>query len=334
MMSRISLVLVLIFFHAALLVPHLVSAADLKVGFYKSTCPLAETIVRHVVEKRHSTDKSITAALLHLQFHDCFVRGCDASILIDSTAQNPSEKAAPPSATVRGYDLIDDIKYALEYVCPAQVSCADILALATRDSVALAGGPTYDLPTGRLDGLVSRADQVNLPAPTMSISQAFTGHFHPLGFTLPEMVTLLGAHTVGVAHCFIFQDRISNFSGSGRPDPAMDPALAASLRKTCSASGSPTAFLDQNTSFAVDRSYFRELTRRKGVLRFDQDLANDPSTSSVVYGFARDEASYRKSFAAAMVKMGNLKSGSGGGEVRKNCRVFNKPKSSDVDDGV
>lgn len=48
--------------------------ADLRVGFYSSTCPQAESIVRQVVQKRFGTERSITAALLRMHFHDCFVR--------------------------------------------------------------------------------------------------------------------------------------------------------------------------------------------------------------------------------------------------------------------
>ncbi|CAI0385088.1 unnamed protein product [Linum tenue] len=292
-------------------------SADLRVGFYQSTCPQAETIVRQLVQKRFNTDKSVTAALLRMHFHDCFIKGCDASILIDSTAQKQSEKAAGPNQTVRDFDLIDQIKTALEAACPSRVSCADVIALATRDAVALSGGPTYPLPTGRLDGLTSNVNDVNLPGPTMPVSSAFAQFFRPKGFTLNEMVTLLGAHTVGVAHCAFFQ-------GTGKPDPTMDPALAGTLRRTCSASNNPTAFLDQNTSFVVDTSFYRELTVKRGVMQIDQELATDPSTSAMVAGFARSESSFRQSFAAAMVKMGSLVGK--GGEVRKSCRVFN-PKS-------
>lgn len=52
------------------------ASAQLKVGFYSSTCPKAESIIRGVVQQRFNRDRSITAALLRMHFHDCFVRVC------------------------------------------------------------------------------------------------------------------------------------------------------------------------------------------------------------------------------------------------------------------
>jgi peroxidase len=66
------------------------------------------------------------------------LQGCDGSILLDPSASNPNpEKTANPSATLRGFNVIDQAKSALEAVCPQTVSCADIVALAARDAVVL-----------------------------------------------------------------------------------------------------------------------------------------------------------------------------------------------------
>ncbi|KAI3874109.1 hypothetical protein MKX03_029785, partial [Papaver bracteatum] len=63
--------------------------------------------------------------------------GCDASILLDDTSSFAGEKTAGPNAnSVRGFDIIDTIKAQVEALCPKTVSCADILAVAARDSVA------------------------------------------------------------------------------------------------------------------------------------------------------------------------------------------------------
>ncbi|KAH0896798.1 hypothetical protein HID58_046366, partial [Brassica napus] len=98
-----------------------IALAQLRVGFYSRSCPQAETIVRNLVRQRFGVDPTVTAALLRMHFHDCFVRGCDASLLIDSTN---SEKTAGPNGSVREFDLIDRIKAQLEAASPSTVSCA------------------------------------------------------------------------------------------------------------------------------------------------------------------------------------------------------------------
>ncbi|XP_009796548.1 peroxidase 44-like [Nicotiana sylvestris] len=300
-------------------------SAQLQVGFYntKARCPRAESIVRDTVRSRFFADRSITAALLRMYFHDCFVRGCDASILIDSknTKNKKSEKNAGANGSVRGYELIDQIKSKLEATCAMTVSCADIIALATRDAVALAGGPSYSIPTGRRDGLVSDPSQVNLPGPSLTVPQAFQ-FFKNKGFTMNDMVTLLGGHTVGITHCSLFKgDRLS------RADGSMDTNLFNRLRKTCSSSGDPSVFLDQNTSFVVDNSFYKQLRLKKGILKVDQLLASDKSTAGAVANFAANPRAFQQAFANALIKLGNTQVLTGkSGEIRRNCRAFNPPQ--------
>lgn len=74
------------------------------------------------------------------------MQGCDASILLDDTATFVGEKnAAPNQNSARGFDVIDTIKANVEAACSGTVSCADILALATRDGVALVSHFNFNL---------------------------------------------------------------------------------------------------------------------------------------------------------------------------------------------
>lgn len=62
-------------------------------------------------------------------------KGCDGSIFLDG---DDSEKLAFPNRnSVRGFEVVDTIKNAVESACSGIVSCADILTIATRDSVLL-----------------------------------------------------------------------------------------------------------------------------------------------------------------------------------------------------
>jgi peroxidase len=72
------------------------------------------------------------------------LQGCDGSILLDDTSSFTGEKNANPNRnSARGFDVIDNIKTAVENVCPGVVSCADILAIAAADSVAIVSVVIY-----------------------------------------------------------------------------------------------------------------------------------------------------------------------------------------------
>lgn len=67
------------------------------------------------------------------------LQGCDGSILLDDTRNFTGEKTALPNLnSVRGFSVVDEIKEAVDKACKRPVvSCADILAIAARDSVAI-----------------------------------------------------------------------------------------------------------------------------------------------------------------------------------------------------
>ncbi|XP_044463285.1 peroxidase 25-like [Mangifera indica] len=110
------------------------SQGGLKPGFYSSSCPKAEVAVRSTVQSHFNKDPTIAPALLRLHFHECFVQGCDGSVLITASS---AEKNVLPNIGLRGFEVIDNAKMQLEALCLGVVSCADILALAARDAVDL-----------------------------------------------------------------------------------------------------------------------------------------------------------------------------------------------------
>uniref|UniRef100_A0A452YRW7 Plant heme peroxidase family profile domain-containing protein n=1 Tax=Aegilops tauschii subsp. strangulata TaxID=200361 RepID=A0A452YRW7_AEGTS len=124
-------------------------AQTLRVGYYDQTCNRVESIVFEEVQKAWNADRSMPAALLRLHFHDCFVNGCDGSVLLES-GDNQAEKNAPPNQSLRGFEVIDRAKARIEAVCKETVSCADILAYAARDSVRVAvpAGTSTRSPAG------------------------------------------------------------------------------------------------------------------------------------------------------------------------------------------
>ncbi|KAL6629397.1 hypothetical protein ACP70R_029162 [Stipagrostis hirtigluma subsp. patula] len=128
--------------HCLLTLSLLCSAAygQLSTTFYATTCPTLELIVRIAMTRAILAERRMGASLARLFFHDCFVQGCDGSILLDDVGSFVGEKTAGPNnKSVRGYEVIDQIKTAVEIVCPGVVSCADIVALAARDGTFLIG---------------------------------------------------------------------------------------------------------------------------------------------------------------------------------------------------
>ncbi|GMH09075.1 hypothetical protein Nepgr_010915 [Nepenthes gracilis] len=303
--------------------------AQLQVGFYDQTCGLAELIVKDEVRKGLTKDAGFAAGLIRIHFHDCFVRGCDGSVLIDSTASNKAEKDSPVnSPSLRGFEVIDNAKARIEAVCKGVVSCADILAFAARDSVEMTGGFGYDVPTGRRDGRVSLASETltNLPPPTANVNK-LTQIFANKGLIQEEMVTLSGAHTIGRSHCTSFSNRLYNFSATNRQDPALDAAYAAQLKQQCPQGSTDTSLvvpMDPISPLVLDSGYYMDILANRGLFSSDQALLNDSTTAIQVNQNAWNSYLWRSKFASAMVKMGQIGVLTGNaGEIRANCRVIN-----------
>ncbi|ONK72002.1 uncharacterized protein A4U43_C04F14630 [Asparagus officinalis] len=301
------------------------SQGPLQVGFYKGKCGSIdiESIIGGIVHSRFVKDPTVVAALLRMQFHDCFVNGCDASLLLDGES---SEKTAPPNLSVRGYDIIDEVKTVLEKACPRIVSCADIIIAATRDAIAFAGGSRYKVQMGRRDGKVSLASNVDLPNPTIPVDQSITA-FQKKGLSVTDMVLLLGGHTVGIAHCSLFSDRLYNFNGTGSPDPAMDSGLVSALKLRCPQKSKVdnTVNLDQNSqsSNTVDNSFYKQILMNRGILKIDQSIALDNKTRDIVSSIA-NAFNFTSQFSNAMIKMGAIQVLTGAnGEIRKSCKAVN-----------
>ncbi|KAL8211436.1 hypothetical protein R6Q57_005873 [Mikania cordata] len=293
----------------------------LSMNYYMMSCPIAELIVKNSVNSALRPDPTLAAGLIRMHFHDCFIQGCDGSVLLDSTDGNTAEKDSPANLSLRGYEVIDDAKEQLENQCPGIVSCADIVAMAARDAVFFSGGPVYDIPKGRKDGTRSKIEDTrNLPPPFFN-STELINMFGQKGFTAQEMVALSGGHTLGVARCSAFKNRLKNFDSTHDVDPSMDTQFMKTLAKTCSAGDDAEQPFDTSRN-SFDNFYFNALQRRSGVLLSDQTLMADPKTRPIVNGYAMNQAMFFFDFQRAMVKMGLLDVKETG-QVRQNCHKIN-----------
>ncbi|XVE86938.1 hypothetical protein DITRI_Ditri18aG0075400 [Diplodiscus trichospermus] len=295
--------------------------------FYHKTCPNVTSIIREILQNAALNDTRITASLVRLHFHDCFVQGCDASILLDDP--DTTEKVAlPNNASVRGYEVIDAMKAAIENVCPQTVSCADIVTIASKESVVLAGGPSWKVPLGRKDSFSANRDLANtaLPGFFESLDQ-IKAKFAAVGLnTSVDVVALSGAHTFGRAQCFTFDERLYGSTGDGDQDPNLNETLAVKLRAACPRLDFPNLTdLDHTTPDAFDNSYFKNLQVKEGLLQSDQILFSDGAdTVEIVNTFSSNQSAFFESFVQSMIRMGNISPLTGSdGEVRLNCRETN-----------
>ncbi|XP_041019447.1 peroxidase 16-like [Juglans microcarpa x Juglans regia] len=307
-----------------------VAYAHLHVDHYRHSCPNVEAIVRSAVKHKFQETFVTAPATLRLFFHDCFVRGCDASIIL-ATRNHTSEKdnADDLSLAGDGFDTVIKAKAAVDSVpqCRNKVSCADILAMATRDVVALTGGPTYDVELGRLDGRISTRASVrhHLPHPDFKLNQLrslFTSH----GLSKTDLIALSGAHTIGFAHCRLFFDRIHNFESSNRIDPTLDPAYGKYLREVCPKNIDPRLVIDMdpNTPRKFDNMYYKNLQQGMGLFTSDQSLFTDKRSRKIVNLFASNNTAFEKAFVAAITKLGRVGVRTGNqGEIRHNCAMVN-----------
>ncbi|CAL9162963.1 unnamed protein product [Musa hybrid cultivar] len=302
--------------------------AQLNPNFYQVSCPNVESIVRRAVLKKLNQTIVTVPATLRLFFHDCFVEGCDASVIIASP-RGDAEKDAPDNLSLAGdgFDTVIKAKQAVEAQCPGVVSCADILAIAARDVVVLSGGPTFAVELGRRDGVTSRADRVtgNLPGPEFSVD-LLSSMFRKNNLTTRDMIALSGAHTVGFSHCNRFADRLYSFNSTSAVDPSLNLAYANALMRACPRNVDPTIAvnMDLNTPITFDNVYYKNLLNGEGLFTSDQVLFTDQRSRPVVKKFAADQNSFFKAFARSMIRLGRLgvKTGSQG-EIRRDCTAFN-----------
>nr|CAB3458747.1 unnamed protein product [Digitaria exilis] len=254
----------------------------------ESYCPGAEAIVRKVVEKAIGFKRGIGAGLIRLFFHDCFVQGCDASVLLKNTTGSSEETemfGLPNINSLRGFDVIDEAKAELERSCPRKVSCADIVAFAARDAARNLSNGAIDfaMPAGRLDGRVSLKDEAekNLPGPFDELDDLKKG-FSDQGLDEHDLVVLSGAHSIGRARCRFFENRLP------RPNPSdMEPGLAGRLNATCTEEGDDFHVAqDPETPVVLDSQYYRNV-RTGGVLFTSDDALNSTdATRKLVKSFA------------------------------------------------
>nr|POE80711.1 lignin-forming anionic peroxidase [Quercus suber] len=280
--------------------------AQLSSTFYDQNCPNGLSTIRNAIRTAVSRERRMAASLIRLHFHDCFVQGCDASILLEDGERN----AVQNKGSARGYEVIDSAKAQVEKICPGVVSCADILAVAARDASVAVGGPSWTVKLGRRDSTTASSSLAEQELPRFTDG-------------LDSLISRFGSHTLGQAQCSSFRGRIYN-NGSD-----IDVGFASTRKRRCpDTSGqlgdSNLAPLDLVTPNSFDNNYFKNLLQKKGLLQSDQILFSGGSTDNIVSEYSRSPATFKSDFASAMIKMGDIGPLTGSAsQIRRICCAIN-----------
>ncbi|KAE8803743.1 Peroxidase 4 [Hordeum vulgare] len=299
------------------------ASAQLSSGFYSRSCPGMLKAVRSALHPAITRERRVGASIVRLFFHDCFVQGCDASLLLDDAPGLRGEKNASPNKnSVRGFEVIDAIKAAVEKECPGVVSCADVLAVAAEESVVFLGGPSWEVKMGRRDSTTASftGAENNIPPPTSGLAN-LTSLFAAQGLCQKDMVALSGAHTIGLARCTNFREHIYN-------DTNIDDGFARSRQSGCPRTAgfgdNNLAPLDLQTPTVFENNYYKNLVQKRALLHSDQELLNGGAADALVRQYVGSQSSFFKDFVVGMVKMGDIGPLTGSsGQIRKNCRRIN-----------
>ncbi|KAJ0683168.1 putative peroxidase [Helianthus annuus] len=182
----------------------------------------------------------------------------------------------------------------------------------------MVGGPSWSVKLGRRDSTSASlllAESGALPSFKASLDSLIST-FGDNGLSARDMVALSGAHTIGQAQCFLFRDRIYN-NGSD-----IDAGFASTRRRGCPIKdgNGNLAPLDLVTPNSFDYNYFKSFIKKKGLLESDQVLFSGGSTDSIVSEYSNNPSKFKSDFAAAMVKMSEIRPLTGQeGVIRRIC---------------
>ena len=256
------------------------------------------------------------------------LQGCDASVLITS-AGNAAEVNNNKHQGLRGLDVVDRAKAELEEQCPGVVSCADIIALAARDAIAMTNGPSFEVPTGRRDGLSSNVRDADVLPDVSDSIQVLRSKFAASSLNDRDLVLLTAAHTIGTTACFFVKDRLYSYPLPGSrtgSDPSIPAAFLSELKARCAPGDFNTRVpLDRGSQGTFDDSILRNI--RAGLVPIASDAALEASnaTGALVGAYlGAASSSFAQDFVGAMIKMGTIGAITGdAGEIRDVCSAFN-----------
>ncbi|XP_048436442.1 putative L-ascorbate peroxidase 6 isoform X1 [Pyrus x bretschneideri] len=186
------------------LVLSLTATLPLLLPFYECTAAKAAEEYELMKEEiRKVVTKGKAAGVLRLVFHDAGTfqiddnsGGMDGSIVYELDRPENKGLKSPFKACpfLTSYiDILEKAKSEVDAVNP--VSWADMIAVAGAEAVSICGGPTIQVPLGRLDAKEPDPEG-KLPEESLD-ALGLKQSFQTKGLSTQELVALSGAHTIG-----------------------------------------------------------------------------------------------------------------------------------------
>jgi peroxidase len=143
------------------------------------------------------------------------------------------------------------------------------------------------------------------------------------------LFTLTGSHTIGMARCVSFKQRLYNQHRDNKPDITLEKRFYYTLASTCRRTGGDNNLrpLEFVSPLKFDNSYYKLILEGRGLLNSDQILwtGKDPEIAALVRSYAENESLFFEHYVNSIIKMGSKSPLVGSnGEIRKNCRRVNQ----------
>ncbi|KAL0430047.1 UNVERIFIED_CONTAM: Peroxidase 11 [Sesamum radiatum] len=297
------------------------------------------------------SDPRNAALILRLHFHDCFVQGCDGSVLLDDTITLQGEKKAPNNINaLKGFRIIDRIKTGLspsalkqslvlifsllllemQFFLYLSKSESDIMVswFFVLTSCAYAGWWTLlGCSPGRKDSKTAgyALTETNLPTADegllsiiskflyqgLSVTDMVALSLEQLIKILKKNVLLAGAHTIGMARCVNFRNRIyGDFVATSGFNNPLSQQYLSNLKSVCppvKGSDNNESAMDYVSPNLFDNSYYQILLRGEGLINSDQELYSSIlaiETKKLVAKYAENPIAFFEQFSESMGENG------------------------------
>ncbi|KAE8787541.1 Peroxidase 9 [Hordeum vulgare] len=156
---------------------------------------------------------------------------------------------------------------------PAKAEPGPIALKIERYTWDESGGPYRELPLGRRDSKIAymKLANKNLPPPNATLHR-LVKFFGRQRLDKTDLVALSGSHTIGMARCVSFKQRLYNQHRDNKPDMTLEKRFYHKLASVCPCTGGDNNItpLDFASPPKFDNNYYKLIVVGRGLLNSDQ----------------------------------------------------------------